>query len=66
MLFMDEPTSGLDSITALNLGKLMKQLATGGRTVVATLHQPSSTLFKLFDNVLFSSFFLNFTYVPYR
>lgn len=51
LLFLDEPTSGLDSNTALQLGKLLRQLSDSGRTVICTLHQPSSSLFHLFDNV---------------
>ena len=52
MLFLDEPTSGLDSNTAFNLLKSMKDIAADGRTLVATLHQPSSQMFQMFDNLL--------------
>jgi len=42
----------LDSTAALRLGKLMKSLAASGRTVISTLHQPSSSLFFLFDKAI--------------
>ena len=53
MLFLDEPTTGIDSKTAENLVKLLVRLAKeGGRTVVSTIHQPSSQIFGLFDELL--------------
>ncbi|CAN4075529.1 unnamed protein product [Withania somnifera] len=55
LLFLDEPTSGLDSTTALRIVSTLKDLAKGGRTVVMTIHQPSSRLFYMFDKVLLLS-----------
>ena len=53
MLFLDEPTTGVDSKTAENLVKLLVRLAKeGGRTVVSTIHQPSSQIFGMFDELL--------------
>lgn len=52
ILFTDEPTTGLDSFTALTVAKKLKNLAQQGRTVVATVHQPSSEIFKLFDDLV--------------
>ena len=42
ILFLDEPTSGLDTFTAYSVVSILKELAESGRTVVATIHQPSS------------------------
>lgn len=42
VLFLDEPTTGLDSTTALHIMQFIKTLAGDGRTVISTIHQPSS------------------------
>lgn len=53
LLFLDEPTSGLDSVTALSLCEKLKELADSGKTtVVCTIHQPQSKIFKLFSNLI--------------
>ncbi|CAL0316820.1 unnamed protein product [Lupinus luteus] len=52
LLFMDEPTSGLDSTTAQRIVSVLKELARGGRTVVITIHQPSSRLYRMFDKMV--------------
>ncbi|KAI8609409.1 ABC-2 type transporter-domain-containing protein [Chytriomyces sp. MP71] len=52
ILFLDEPTSGLDSFTALSVIKTLKALAETGRTIVITIHQPSSEVFRLFDDLI--------------
>lgn len=43
-----EPTSGLDHVAALSLADVLADIAAAGRTVVATVHQPSSRLFRRF------------------
>ncbi|KAD5507650.1 hypothetical protein E3N88_15353 [Mikania micrantha] len=55
LLFLDEPTSGLDSTTAQRIVSTLRELARGGRTVVMTIHQPSSKLFYTFHKVLLLS-----------
>ncbi|XP_021754799.1 ABC transporter G family member 9-like [Chenopodium quinoa] len=55
LLFLDEPTSGLDSTTAQRIVSTLWDLAQGGRTVVMTIHQPSSRLFYMFHKVLLLS-----------
>ncbi|KAE8661388.1 ABC transporter G family member 21 [Hibiscus syriacus] len=52
LLMLDEPTSGLDSTAAHRIMVTLRGLARGGRTVIATIHQPSSGLYRMFDNVL--------------
>ncbi|ETI35112.1 hypothetical protein F443_18491 [Phytophthora nicotianae P1569] len=52
VLFADEPTSGLDSFMAKSVVQQLRRLAVHeGRTVVATIHQPSSEVFTLFDRL---------------
>eukprot|EP01102_Stenamoeba_stenopodia_P011105 TRINITY_DN3398_c0_g1_i1.p1 TRINITY_DN3398_c0_g1~~TRINITY_DN3398_c0_g1_i1.p1 ORF type:complete len:690 (+),score=155.05 TRINITY_DN3398_c0_g1_i1:118-2187(+) len=52
LVLMDEPTSGLDASTALLVVSLLADLARSGKTVIATLHQPSSAMFHMFDKLL--------------
>lgn len=52
VIFLDEPTSGLDSRGALLVMRAMKRIADTGRTVCATIHQPSSAVFEMFDDLL--------------
>ncbi|KAL7423124.1 hypothetical protein Q5752_002424 [Cryptotrichosporon argae] len=51
VLVLDEPTSGLDSVSAARLVRLLKTLTETGTTVVASVHQPSSALYRAFDHV---------------
>ena len=52
ILFADEPTTGLDARAAAIVVRVMKRIAATGRTVVATIHQPSAEVFFSFDNLL--------------
>ncbi|KAF0684229.1 Aste57867_23783 [Aphanomyces stellatus] len=52
ILFLDEPTTGLDSRAATIVMECIKRIAQSGRTVVCTIHQPSTVLFELFDKLL--------------
>eukprot|EP00030_Apusomonadida_sp_AF-17_P000891 a177202_111.p1 GENE.a177202_111~~a177202_111.p1 ORF type:complete len:678 (-),score=280.97 a177202_111:18-1865(-) len=52
MLMLDEPTSGLDSATAYTIISELKSLTASGRSVVTTIHQPSSSIFNMFDLVI--------------
>ncbi|KAI3855558.1 hypothetical protein MKX03_006596 [Papaver bracteatum] len=52
LLFLDEPTSGLDSTTALRMVRMLHEIAKAGKTVVTTIHQPSSRLFHKFDKLI--------------
>ncbi|CAH0714230.1 unnamed protein product, partial [Brenthis ino] len=51
VLFLDEPTTGLDSSTSLQCITMLKGLARAGRTIIFTIHQPTATMYKLFDQV---------------
>ncbi|XP_078166988.1 ABC transporter G family member 11-like [Carex rostrata] len=51
LLFLDEPTSGLDSASAFFVTQTLRALARDGRTVIASIHQPSSEVFALFDRL---------------
>lgn len=52
VLFLDECTSGLDSFTAYAIMGVLKTIASKGTTVIATLHQPSSEIFELIDDLV--------------
>ncbi|KAI9921644.1 hypothetical protein PsorP6_000809 [Peronosclerospora sorghi] len=52
VIFLDEPTSGLDARAAKIIMDGIRKVADSGRTVVCTIHQPSSEVFCLFDNLL--------------
>uniref|UniRef100_A0AAV1TY87 ABC transporter domain-containing protein n=1 Tax=Peronospora matthiolae TaxID=2874970 RepID=A0AAV1TY87_9STRA len=52
VLFLDEPTSGLDARSAKVIMDGVRKVANTRRTVVCTIHQPSSDVFYLFDHLL--------------
>lgn len=52
VIFLDEPTSGLDSRGALVVIRAIRRIADSGRTVVATIHQPSAAVFEMFDDLI--------------
>ena len=51
ILFCDEPTSGLDSYMAVSIVDSMKNMANNGKTIVCTIHQPSSEIYERFDRL---------------
>uniref|UniRef100_T1PFN6 ABC-2 type transporter n=1 Tax=Musca domestica TaxID=7370 RepID=T1PFN6_MUSDO len=51
VLFLDEPTTGLDSSSSFDTIKLLQKLASHGRTIVCTIHQPSSNIYNLFNQI---------------
>lgn len=56
LLFLDEPTSGLDAYNAGVVMECLKKLAhEGKRTIIVTIHQPRSNIFKMFDSLLLLS-----------
>ncbi|XP_011866031.1 PREDICTED: ATP-binding cassette sub-family G member 1-like [Vollenhovia emeryi] len=52
ILLLDEPTSGLDSVSSNQLANLLQDLAKENCTVVCAIHQPSSQMLSLFDNIM--------------
>ncbi|KAI5634672.1 ABC-2 type transporter domain-containing protein [Phthorimaea operculella] len=48
LMFCDDPASGL----AQNVIQVLKGLAQKGKTVICTIHQPSSELYAMFDKLL--------------
>ncbi|KAK9141567.1 hypothetical protein Syun_010967 [Stephania yunnanensis] len=53
IVFMDEPTSGLDARSAAIVMRTVRNIVNTGRTIVCTIHQPSTDIFESFDELLF-------------
>lgn len=51
IIFMDEPTTGLDAISAAIVMRIVRNTVDTGRTIVCTIHQPSTDIFESFDEV---------------
>jgi ABC-type multidrug transport system ATPase subunit len=52
VVFLDEPTTGLDSFAALTVMGYMKRMARdNGHIVIASIHQPRSAIWSMFDTV---------------
>lgn len=52
VLFMDEPTSGLDARAAAIVMRAVRNVASSNRTVMVTIHQPSTEIFEAFDQLV--------------
>ena len=52
VVLFDEPTSGLDSTMAKMVVENMRSIAREGVVVVSSIHQPSSEVFEMFDDVI--------------
>ena len=52
LIFLDEPTTGMDSFTAHTIVNVMAALSRAGRTVICTIHQPSSEIYATFDRLM--------------
>ena len=53
LIFLDEPTSGLDSFTAFTVVNVLKNLCQRkNKTVISTIHLPSSDIYNLFDRLI--------------
>lgn len=51
LVMLDEPTSGLDAFAAQQVMQALKDLAAEGHTVVASIHQPRSSIYAMFDDL---------------
>jgi ABC-type multidrug transport system ATPase subunit len=52
IVYLDEPTSGLDSFAALTVMGYLKRMARDhGHVVIASIHQPRSAIWSMFDRV---------------
>ncbi|OJJ36083.1 hypothetical protein ASPWEDRAFT_109538 [Aspergillus wentii DTO 134E9] len=52
VLVLDEPTSGLDAFSSATIFDILAALAKEGRTIILSVHQPRSDLYRHFSNVL--------------
>ncbi|KAK2968180.1 hypothetical protein RJ640_018273 [Escallonia rubra] len=52
LLILDEPTSGLDSASSQLLLQALRREALEGVNICMVVHQPSYTLFKMFDDMI--------------
>jgi len=52
ILFVDEPTSGLSSRDSENVMELLSELTLKGKLIFIVIHQPSSDIYKMFDNMI--------------
>ena len=56
ILFLDEPTSGLDSAASFEIVSYLKEVASRYKLlVIASIHQPSTSTFALFDKIILLS-----------
>jgi ABC-type multidrug transport system ATPase subunit len=62
VLFLDEPTSGLDYSTSYTLVETLRTLASKGRTIVSTIHQPRCAHFPPAHRIRFALRSLSLTY----
>lgn len=52
LILCDEPTSGLDAFQAERVMSTLRSLAEAGHTVICSVHQPSGTIFSMFDDMV--------------
>lgn len=51
ILILDEPTTGLASTDALTVVEILREIASRGKTVIFTVHQPSMRILRLIDKL---------------
>ncbi|TVR04045.1 MAG: ATP-binding cassette domain-containing protein [Deltaproteobacteria bacterium] len=52
VLLLDEPTSGLSSADAMEIFRLLRDIAGTGTTILVSLHQPSRDLYRQLDDIV--------------
>lgn len=52
IMFVDEPTTGLSSRDSENVMDLLRELSLKGKLIFVVIHQPSSEIYKMFDNMM--------------
>ncbi|CAM8886075.1 unnamed protein product [Rhodiola kirilowii] len=52
VIFADEPTTGLDAFQAEKVMETLRQLAQDGHTVICSIHQPRSSVYIKFDDIV--------------
>ncbi|XP_039313239.1 ATP-binding cassette sub-family G member 4-like [Solenopsis invicta] len=52
VFLLDEPTSGLDSTASYQLFSILHNMAKANCTIVCAIHQPSSRMITLFDDIM--------------
>ncbi|KAM0983479.1 hypothetical protein FF1_011079 [Malus domestica] len=52
VIFADEPTTGLDAFQAEKVMETLRQLAQDGHTVICSIHQPRSSVYSKFDDIV--------------
>ena len=50
-MLCDEPTSGLDASMASAVASVLAEMASRGRTVICSIHQPSAAVCASFDRL---------------
>lgn len=51
ILFLDECTTGLDSVASTQCIHMLQKLSKDGKTIICTIHQPSTTMLRMFNHV---------------
>lgn len=55
LLLLDEVTSGLDSVSALEVMRYIRKLTDSGMVTICSIHQPSSEIMDLIDDIVLLS-----------
>lgn len=55
LIFLDEPTTGMDTFTAERIIQILIKMKQKEKTIIATIHQPNSIIYKSFDKLMILS-----------